>query len=495
MAEQTDLVTMDKIVALCKRRGFIFPSSEIYGGVGSTYDFGHYGVLLKGNVKAAWWRAMLSEREDIVALDSAILQHPRVWEASGHLAGFTDPLVDCRTCGLRFRADHLGDLACGRKPSKHPGETEECNLTEARDFNLMFETTIGPVKESGATAYLRPETAQGIFINFKNVLQFSRKRPPFGIAQIGKSFRNEITPGNFIFRTREFEQMEMEFFVPPAEAQRWFEHWLSERMRWYTELGLRPDHLRLRAHDPDELSHYSSGTSDVEYLFPIGWSELEGIANRGDFDLTQHARFSGEKLEYFDQATGERYVPHVIEPAAGADRATLAFMVDAYDEEVVAREGAGAGERRTVLRLHPRLAPVKVAVLPLVNKDSQPELRAERLPRGARTGAGRVRRRRGDRQALPPPGRDRHAVLRDRRPREPAGRHRHGARPRLADAGAPARGGSRAGASAARARAVDDAQAGGLTVEHLVRIRAALHLDRTRGGGASVPRRHGSSDR
>jgi glycyl-tRNA synthetase len=364
----TDVVSMDKIVALCKRRGFIFPSSEIYGGVGSTYDFGHYGVLLKGNVKSEWWRAMLADRDDIVALDSAILQHPRVWEASGHLAGFTDPLVDCRACGQRFRADHLSELQCGRKPSKHPGETPDCSLTDARDFNLMFETTIGPVKESGATAYLRPETAQGIFINFKNVLQFSRKKPPFGIAQIGKSFRNEITPGNFIFRTREFEQMEMEYFVPPAEAQRWFEHWLAERMRWYVELGLRPDHLRLRAHDPDELSHYSSGTSDVEYLFPIGWSELEGIANRGDFDLTQHAKFSGEKLEYLDTASNERYVPHVIEPAAGADRATLAFLVDAYDEELV------AGEQRTVLRLHPRLAPVKVAVLPLVRKDGQPEL-------------------------------------------------------------------------------------------------------------------------
>jgi glycyl-tRNA synthetase len=385
-----DVVTMEKIVALCKRRGFIFPSSEIYGGVGSTYDFGHYGVLLKGNVKAAWWRAMLQERDDIVALDSAILQHPRVWEASGHLAGFTDPLVDCKTCGQRFRADHLAELPCGRKPSKHPGETEECSLTEARDFNLMFETTIGPVKESGATAYLRPETAQGIFINFKNVLQFSRKKPPFGIAQVGKSFRNEITPGNFIFRTREFEQMEMEFFVPPADAQRWFEHWLGERMRWYEELGLRPDHLRLRAHDADELSHYSSGTSDVEYLFPIGWSELEGIANRGNFDLSQHAEFSGEKLEYFDPESKEPYVPHVIEPAAGADRATLAFLVDAYDEEeVVAGEGDGsnptrpAGETRTVLRLHPHLAPVKVAVLPLVKKDGQPEL-ARKIYEGLR---------------------------------------------------------------------------------------------------------------
>jgi glycyl-tRNA synthetase len=374
---------MDKIVALCKRRGFIFPSSEIYGGVGSTYDYGHYGVLLKSNVKNAWWQAMISEREDIVALDSAILQHPRVWEASGHLAGFTDPLVDCKTCGQRFRADHLGDLPCGRKPSKHPGETDECSLTQARDFNLMFETTIGPVKESGSTAYLRPETAQGIFINFKNVLQFSRKKPPFGIAQVGKSFRNEITPGNFIFRTREFEQMEMEFFVPPTEAQEWFEHWLTERMSWYTALGLRPDHLRLRAHDPDELSHYSSGTSDVEYLFPIGWSELEGIANRGDFDLKQHAEFSGEKLEYFDPASGERYIPHVIEPAAGADRATLAFLVDAYDEEVVqsapaadetADKDGRPPETRTVLRLHPRLAPVKVAVMPLVKKDGQPEL-------------------------------------------------------------------------------------------------------------------------
>ncbi len=383
----SDIVTMEKIVALCKRRGFIFPSSEIYGGVGSTYDYGHYGVLLKTNVKNEWWRAMLQERDDIVAIDSAILQHPRVWEASGHLAGFTDPLVDCKTCGQRFRADHLGDLQCGRKPSKHPGETDECSLTEARDFNLMFETTVGPVKESGSAAYLRPETAQGIFINFKNVLQFSRKKPPFGIAQVGKSFRNEITPGNFIFRTREFEQMEMEFFVPPDDAERWFEHWLKERERWYVELGIQPKQLRLREHDEDELSHYSIATSDVEYLFPIGWSELEGIANRGDFDLSQHAKFSGEKLEYFDQASGERYVPYVIEPAAGADRATLAFLVDAYDEELVEREGAGEGELRTVLRLHPRLAPIKAAVLPLVKKDGQPEL-AREIHRALRVRAG-----------------------------------------------------------------------------------------------------------
>ncbi len=367
----TDVVTMDKIVALCKRRGFVFPSSEIYGGLASTYDYGHYGVLLKRNVKDAWWRAMLQERDDIVALDAAILMSPKVWEASGHLASFTDPLVDCRRCGQRFRADHLGELECPEKPSKHPGEGPNCDLTEARDFNLMFETTIGPVKESGAEIYLRPETAQGIFVDFPQVMQTARKKPPFGIAQIGKSFRNEITPGNFVFRTREFEQMEMEFFVPPPDAPRWFEHWLDARMSWYVDLGIRPDHLRLRPHEEDELSHYSSATSDVEYLFPIGWSELEGIANRGDFDLRAHARHSGKKLEYFDSATNERYVPHVIEPAAGADRATLAFMVDAYDEEDV------EGETRTVLRLHPQLAPVKVAVLPLVRKDGLPELARE----------------------------------------------------------------------------------------------------------------------
>ncbi|WP_230316239.1 glycine--tRNA ligase [Conexibacter sp. W3-3-2] len=371
-----DVVTMDKIVALCKRRGFIFASSEIYGGVGSTYDYGHYGVLLKTNVKNEWWRAMLQERDDVVALDSAILQHPKVWEASGHLAGFSDPMVDCRVCKGRFRADHIEErdasLACPRKPSKLPGEGGECDLTEARDFNLMFETTVGPVKDSGSVAYLRPETAQGIFINFKNVLQFARKKPPFGIAQVGKSFRNEITPGNFIFRTREFEQMEMEFFCPPDEVDRFYQEWRDARFDWYVKLGIRPDHLRMRDHDADELSHYSSGTADVEYLFPIGWKELEGIANRGSFDLTQHASHSGEKLEYFDPQTKERYVPHVIEPAAGADRATLAFLVDAYEEEEVAE-----GDVRTVLKLHPRLAPVKVAVCPLVKKDGQPELARE----------------------------------------------------------------------------------------------------------------------
>jgi glycyl-tRNA synthetase len=364
-----DAATMDKIVALCKRRGFIFQSSEIYGGLASTYDYGHYGVLLKNNVKGEWWRAMIQERDDIVAIDTAIIMHPRVWEASGHLEGFTDPLVQCLgECKKRWREDHLreaqpeGELRC-----------PECGgeLSEPRQFNLMFETYMGPVQDDASRVFLRPETAQGIFVNFKNVLQFARKKPPFGIAQIGKSFRNEITPGNFIFRTREFEQMEMEFFVPPDEAKRWHGYWLEERMRWYTELGIRPDHLQLREHGQKELSHYSSATSDIEYLFPIGWSELEGIANRGDFDLTQHARFSGEKLEYVDTATGERYVPHVVEPAGGVDRSMLAFMVDAYDEEEV------EGRERTLLRLHPRLAPVKVAVLPLVNKDGMPELARE----------------------------------------------------------------------------------------------------------------------
>jgi glycyl-tRNA synthetase len=364
-----DAATMEKIVALCKRRGFIFQSSEIYGGLASTYDYGHYGVLLKSNVKGEWWRRNVQERDDVVALDAAILMHPRTWEASGHLEGFTDPLVQCLgKCKRRWREDHLreqqpqGELKC-----------PECggDLSEPRNFNLMFETHMGPVQDEGSVVYLRPETAQGIFVNFKNVLQFARKKPPFGIAQIGKAFRNEITPGNFIFRTREFEQMEIEFFTPPADAPTWHMHWMDERMRWYKELGIREDKLRLREHGPDELSHYSSATSDIEYLFPMGWSELEGIANRGDFDLTQHQNASGEKLDYVDTATGERYVPYVIEPSAGADRATLAFMVDAYDEEEV------EGRQRTLLRLHPRLAPVKVAVMPLLNKEGMPELARE----------------------------------------------------------------------------------------------------------------------
>jgi glycyl-tRNA synthetase len=365
-----ELTKLEEIVALCKRRGFIFPASEIYGGYANTYDYGHYGVLLKNNVRNEWWRAMLQERDDIVALDSAIIQNPRVWEASGHLAGFNDPLVQCLgECKRRWREDDLREEQLGDEHAEGEIRCPVCGgeLSEPRQFNLMFETHVGPVQDDSHKAYLRPETAQGIFINFKNVLQFARKKPPFGIAQIGKSFRNEITPGNFIFRTLEFEQMEMEYFVAPDEAQEWHQRWLDERMRWYTDLGIRPEKLQLRAHGPEELSHYSTATSDIEYLFPMGWSELEGIANRGDFDLTQHAKFSGDKLEYVDTATGERYVPHVVEPAAGVDRAMLAFMVDAYETEEV------EGRQRTVLRLHPRLAPVKVAVLPLVNKDGQPE--------------------------------------------------------------------------------------------------------------------------
>jgi glycyl-tRNA synthetase len=362
-----DAATMEKIVALCKRRGFIFQSSEIYGGLASTYDYGHYGVLLKNNVKGEWWRTVIQERDDMVALDAAILMHPRTWEASGHLESFTDPLVQCTgRCKKRWRADDLPESA---REEDGRFRCPECGgeLGDARDFNLMFETFMGPVREDAARVFLRPETAQGIFVNFKNVLQFARKKPPFGIAQIGKAFRNEITPARFIFRTREFEMMEIEYFVPEQEADAWHRRWMDDRMRWHTDLGIRPDHLRLRPHGQDELSHYAAATSDVEYMFPMGWSELEGIANRTDFDLRQHAEFSGEKLEYVDTATGERYVPYVIEPSAGADRATLAFMVDAYDEEEV------AGRSRTVLRLHPRLAPVKVAILPLVSRDGMPE--------------------------------------------------------------------------------------------------------------------------
>jgi glycyl-tRNA synthetase len=359
----------DKVVNLCKRRGLVFPSAEIYGGFRSTYDYGPIGVLLLRNVKDAWWRSMVQLRDDIVGLDAAILSPPAIWEASGHLKNFTDPLVDCRSCNERFRLDKLDDPgtcpSCGAKDS----------FTEARQFNLMFKTHAGPVEDTAADVYLRPETAQGMFTNFMNVLNTTRKKPPFGIAQVGKSFRNEITPGNFVFRTREFEQMEMEFFVPPAEAEQWYEYWRAERFRWYVELGMPEAKLRLRAHDADELSHYSSGTSDVEFLFPWGWDELEGIANRGDYDLTQHAQHSGEKLEYFDQAANERYVPHVIEPAAGATRTMMAFLMAAYDEEEV------GDESRTVLRLHPRLAPYKVAVLPLSKKDTLTPLARDVLAR------------------------------------------------------------------------------------------------------------------
>jgi glycyl-tRNA synthetase len=362
--------TMDEVVALCKRRGLIFPASEIYGGIANTYDYGHYGVLLKRNVTDAWWKAMIQERDDIVALDSAIIQHPKTWEASGHLAGFSDPLVQCLgKCKKRYRLDHLQEEAEARGEDPALVKCPTCggDLSEPRAFNLMFQTNIGPVQDEGSTVYLRPETAQGIFLDFKTTLQYARKKPPFGIAQVGKSFRNEITPGNFIFRTLEFEQMEMEFFVPPDEAQQWYEYWCQERLNWYVKLGLSPERLRLRPHDAEELSHYSSGTSDVEYLYPIGWSELEGVANRGNFDLTQHAQHSREKLEYKDPQTGKGYIPHVIEPAAGLGRTMLALLCEAYDTDEI------GGEKRTVLRLHPSMAPIKVAVLPLLRKDGHPE--------------------------------------------------------------------------------------------------------------------------
>jgi len=363
--------TIEKIAALCRRRAFVFPTSDIYGGLGSSFDFGHYGVLLCQNIKGEWQRSMIQDRDDIVALDSAVILNPQVWVASGHVETFADPLVDCRTCKLRFREDHLATSSCGRKPSKHPGGTPDCDLTEARAFNLMFETHIGAVRDEASVAYLRPETAQGIFVNFKNVTSSMRVKPPFGIAQIGKSFRNEITPGNFLFRVREFEQMEMEFFVPPADAAEWHAYWIDERYNWHTRLGVRPSHLRARAHDKEELSHYSSATSDIEYLFPIGWQELEGVANRGSYDLDQHSQHSGTKLEWIGHE--ERYVPHVIEPALGVGRAFLTFMCDAYDEEEV------AGRQRTVLRLHPRLAPVKAAVLPLVGKNADMVEKAQAL--------------------------------------------------------------------------------------------------------------------
>lgn len=348
---------LEQVVNLCKRRGFVFPSAEIYGGFRSSYDYGPLGSLMLRNVKDAWVRSMVQQRDDVVLIDAAILGPPQVFEASGHLSNFSDPLVDCTVCNRRFREDQLDARDC---PQKMKG----CTFTDARAFNLMFQTHAGPVEGEGATVYMRPETAQGMFVNFANVLQTSRKKPPFGIAQVGKSFRNEITPGNFIFRTREFEQMEMEFFVSPAESAKWYDYWCETRMQWYIDLGIPADMLRLRAHEADELSHYSSGTSDIEFRFPWGWGELEGIAQRTDFDLNRHAEFSKQKLDYFDQATNERYVPYVVEPAAGANRTMAAFLLAAYDEDVVNEEP------RTVLRLHPRLAPYQVAILPLSKKDS-----------------------------------------------------------------------------------------------------------------------------
>ncbi len=414
------MVTMDTIVNLCKRRGFVFQSSEIYGGLESCWDYGPLGVELKRNVKNAWWKAMVGRRHDVVGIDASILMNPRVWEASGHIAHFSDPMVDCKQCQQRFRADHMPEfrkdskwidkfaeslpaatsaegylkaldqvakklpdtfvarvkaLVAGAPPDLAGALTgmlaKACprcggELTEPRQFNLMFKTYMGAVEEAATTVYMRPETAQGIFVNFSNVQTAMRKKIPFGVAQVGKSFRNEITPGNFTFRTREFEQMEMEFFCKPGSDEEWHQKWIDERMAWYRSLGMRPENLRLREHGKDELAFYAKRCVDIDYLFPMGWSELEGIANRTDYDLKQHSQFSGKNLTYFDDETKEHYTPYVIEPAAGADRATLAFLIDAYHEEPVKEE------KRVVLRFHPELAPIKVAVLPLLR--NRPEI-------------------------------------------------------------------------------------------------------------------------
>ncbi|MFC1900714.1 glycine--tRNA ligase [Chloroflexota bacterium] len=361
---------MDKIVSLSRRRGFVFPSSEIYGGLSSCWDYGPLGVELKRNIKDAWWKTMVQERDDIVGLDTSILMHPGVWEASGHVGGFSDPMVDCKDCKMRWRADELEEQKC---PSCG-GE-----LTESRQFNLMFKTFMGPVEDDTAIVYLRPETAQGMFVNFQNVLNTTRKRLPFGIAQTGKSFRNEITTGNFIFRTREFEQMEMEYFVRPGTDEEWFEYWLEERQNWYVDLGIKKDHLKLREHDKEELSHYSKRTVDINYLYPMGWAELEGVANRGSFDLTQHANSSGKELSYFDEETKEHIVPYVVEPAGGVDRMVLAFLCDAYDEE------PDKDDIRVVMRFHPDIAPYKAAILPLSRREPLVE-KAKEVYDGLRKG-------------------------------------------------------------------------------------------------------------
>jgi glycyl-tRNA synthetase len=352
---------MDKLVSLCKRRGFVFQSSEIYGGVGSVYDYGPLGVELKNNLRDEWWAEMVHRRDDVEGLDAGILMHPEVWMASGHVEGFTDPMIECRNCHRRFRADAIEGDQC-------PVCGVSGQFTEARQFNLMFRTFMGPVEDSASVVYLRPETAQGIYVNFRNVLDASRQKVPFGIAQIGKAFRNEITPGNFTFRTREFEQMEMQFFVEPGTDGEWFETWRDRRMAWLQSLGIRADRLRFHQHTPDELAHYAKEAVDVEYRFPFGWKEFEGIHNRTDFDLTRHQDRSGKKLEYVESHSGKRFVPYVIETSAGLDRTALVLLADAYHEEEV------EGETRVVLRLHPRLAPTKVAVFPLVKKDGMPEM-------------------------------------------------------------------------------------------------------------------------
>jgi len=360
-----EALQFETLVSLCKRRGFVFPGSEIYGGIGGFWDYGPLGVEMKNNIKRAWWKAMVQERDDIVGIDAAIIMNPRVWEASGHLATFTDPMVDCRNCKRRFRADHVESDVC-------PECGARGQFTEARPFNLMFKTYVGPVEDSANEVYLRPETAQAMFVNFENVVTSMRRKLPFGIAQIGRSFRNEITPGNFIFRDREFEQMEMEFFCKPDTAAYWLDHWVQERLAWFKRLGLNPDNLRIRAHEKEELSHYSAGTFDIEYRYAsMGWTELEGIANRTDFDLRQHSQYSGKSLTYFDEESGEHITPYVIEPAAGVDRAFLALLYDAYREEEV------RGETRTYLKLHPAVAPIKVAVLPLSRNEKLAPLARE----------------------------------------------------------------------------------------------------------------------
>jgi glycyl-tRNA synthetase len=428
--------TVDTVVSLCKRRGFVFPCGEIYGGTRSAWDYGPLGVELKENIKRQWWKAMVHAREDVVGLDSSIILPRQVWVASGHVGTFTDPLVECLSCHKRERADHLQEAYAAKKgtaaapmtprrradvgrPCPHCGNRGQ--WTEPRDFNMMLKTYLGVVEDESGLHYLRPETAQGIFVNFKNVEGAARKKPPFGIAQTGKSFRNEITPGNFIFRTREFEQMEMEFFVVPGTDEEWHQYWIDERTRWYVDLGIKADNLRHYEHPKEKLSHYSKRTVDIEYRFNFTgseWGELEGIANRTDFDLTSHGEHSGQDLSYFDQATGERYVPYVIEPAAGLSRSLMTFLVDAYAEDEAPNTKGGV-DKRIVLRLDPRLAPVKAAVLPLSrNADLSPE-----GPRPRRHAAAqlecRLRRRRCHRQALSPPGRDRHALLHHRRLRHP----------------------------------------------------------------------------
>jgi glycyl-tRNA synthetase len=357
---------METLTSLAKRRGFAFPSSEIYGGLRSAWDYGPLGVELRRNIRNAWWRAMVQFRDDVVGLEAAIIMSPRVWEASGHVAGFSDPLVECLECHQRFRQDHLEPLEDGRLRCPNCGNEA---FTEPRQFNLMFKTHMGPVEDEAAVVYLRPETAQGMFVDFRTVQQVSRQKVPFGVAQIGKAFRNEITPSNFVFRTREFEQMEMEFFVKPGTDDQWFQYWVEERLNWFLDLGVRKENLRVRPHEADELAHYAKAASDIEYEFPFGWQELEGIANRTDFDLRMHQEHSGEDLTYFDQEEDRRYLPYVVEPALGVDRAFLVFLLDAYHVDE-APSAKGEMEKRTVLALHRDLAPIKVAVLPLSKNEA-----------------------------------------------------------------------------------------------------------------------------